>query len=415
MLRCQDSLQDVDDRQRHHAMRIAAKRLRYTVEIAKPVYGPALDEILAAVKRVQTLLGDIHDCDVWLEHLDAYAAAQRRQTIAAVGRAARFARLEAGINYLRQDRRCHRQQVFEEMVDYWRQLRQQGFWDNLVAVVAARLRGTAAAGRRQRRPCRRRRRPSSPQPLLRGDGPHDSGSKSNGETARRGCQPAIRSPSATCPAGRRGESQPIGRWRMHGAVEEVARPVSMRLGDSHSVSSRLTRPRRSSHAGPWSRHRRRFVAAEARRHGRAPWPPSTWGPTPSAWSSPRSCPTAASRSWSGLQRAVRLGQDAFRRGRLGAASMRAAVAVLRDYQQLLQLYQVERVRAVATSAAREAGNADTFLDRIFMATGLNVEVIGTSEESRLTVSAVLPGGGRRPGREPRRGPHRRRRRRQHAA
>ena len=68
--------------------------------------------------------------------------------------------------------------------------------------------------------------------------------------------------------------------------------------------------------------------------------------------------------------------------------MRAAVAVLRDYQQLLQLYKVERVRAVATSAAREAGNADTFLDRVFMATGLHVEVIGTSEESRLTVSAV---------------------------
>ena len=49
---------------------------------------------------------------------------------------------------------------------------------------------------------------------------------------------------------------------------------------------------------------------------------------------------------------------------------------------------MERVRAVATSAVREATNADTFLDRVFMATGLNVEVIATSEESRLTVSAV---------------------------
>ena len=89
-----------------------------------------------------------------------------------------------------------------------------------------------------------------------------------------------------------------------------------------------------------------------------------------------------------LQRAVRLGQDTFRRGRLGAASMRAAVAILRDYQRVLKLYRVERVRAVATSAAREASNADTFLDRIYIATGLKVEVIGTPEESRLTVSAV---------------------------
>jgi exopolyphosphatase/guanosine-5'-triphosphate,3'-diphosphate pyrophosphatase len=89
-----------------------------------------------------------------------------------------------------------------------------------------------------------------------------------------------------------------------------------------------------------------------------------------------------------LHRAVRLGQDTFRRGRLGGQSMRAAVAVLRDYRQLLDLYKVQRVRAVATSAVREAANADMFLDRVFMATELNVDVIDTSEESRLTVSAV---------------------------
>lgn len=89
-----------------------------------------------------------------------------------------------------------------------------------------------------------------------------------------------------------------------------------------------------------------------------------------------------------LQRAVRLGQDTFRRGRLGGETLRAAMAVLRDFKEIIDLYQVERVRAVATSAIREASNADTFLDRAFLATGLNFEVIDTSEESRLTVSAV---------------------------
>ncbi len=87
-------------------------------------------------------------------------------------------------------------------------------------------------------------------------------------------------------------------------------------------------------------------------------------------------------------RAARLGQDAFRRGRLGAASMRVALTILRDFHELLNLYKVEEVRAVATSAAREASNTDTFLDRIYLSTGLKVEVIGTPEESRLTVSAV---------------------------
>jgi exopolyphosphatase / guanosine-5'-triphosphate,3'-diphosphate pyrophosphatase len=89
-----------------------------------------------------------------------------------------------------------------------------------------------------------------------------------------------------------------------------------------------------------------------------------------------------------LQRTVRLGQDTFRRGRLGGESMRAALLVLRDYRRLLDLYKVEKIRAVATSAVREASNTDTFLDRVFMATRLQFEVIDTSEESRLTVSAV---------------------------
>jgi len=90
-----------------------------------------------------------------------------------------------------------------------------------------------------------------------------------------------------------------------------------------------------------------------------------------------------------LHRPVRLGQDTFVRGRLGGEAMRTAVSILRDFKKTLQLYQVQRVRAVATSAVREAMNADTFLDRIYLATGLTVEIIGPSEESRLTVSAVL--------------------------
>jgi exopolyphosphatase / guanosine-5'-triphosphate,3'-diphosphate pyrophosphatase len=89
-----------------------------------------------------------------------------------------------------------------------------------------------------------------------------------------------------------------------------------------------------------------------------------------------------------LQRAVRLGQDTFLRGRLTPATIRAAVAVLRDYRKLIDTYGVQRIRAVATSAVREAGNADAFLDRVLMITGLEVAVIDTSEESRLTVSAI---------------------------
>jgi exopolyphosphatase/guanosine-5'-triphosphate,3'-diphosphate pyrophosphatase len=87
-------------------------------------------------------------------------------------------------------------------------------------------------------------------------------------------------------------------------------------------------------------------------------------------------------------RAVRLGQDTFAQGRLQQRTMNAAVGILRDCRSILETYQVRHVRAVATSAVREASNGDTFLDRIYMATNIDVEVIDPSEESRLTVGAV---------------------------
>lgn len=94
-----------------------------------------------------------------------------------------------------------------------------------------------------------------------------------------------------------------------------------------------------------------------------------------------------------LRRAVRLGQDTFRGGRLRAETMRGAVSIMRDYRRVLNTYGVGRIQAVATSAVREATNGDTFLDRILMATGLDVSVISVTEEGRLTVSAVREAAG----------------------
>jgi exopolyphosphatase/guanosine-5'-triphosphate,3'-diphosphate pyrophosphatase len=89
-----------------------------------------------------------------------------------------------------------------------------------------------------------------------------------------------------------------------------------------------------------------------------------------------------------MQRTVHLGQDTFVTRRLSTPTMNAAISVLADFRQVLAAYQVQRIRAAATSAIREATNADTFLDRVYIACGLEVEVISTSEQSRLEVSAV---------------------------
>lgn len=88
------------------------------------------------------------------------------------------------------------------------------------------------------------------------------------------------------------------------------------------------------------------------------------------------------------QKDVHLGQDTFERGQLRLGTINAAIAVLSGFRRLLESYQAQQVRAVATSAVREAANADTFLDRVYTACGLDVEIITPSEESRLMVTAV---------------------------
>ena len=116
-----------------------------------------------------------------------------------------------------------------------------------------------------------------------------------------------------------------------------------------------------------------------------------------------------------LQRAVRLGQDTFRRGRLGGESMRAAIGVLRDYRQLLDLYKVEKVRAVATSAVREAANGGHVpRPRLH---GHAAERRGDRHLGGEPADGLrrAPGGGRRPGRQPAADADCRRGRRQHPA
>jgi CHAD domain-containing protein len=45
-----------------HRLRLATKRLRYTLELFRPCYGPGLETRLAVLRKVQQRLGDLNDC-----------------------------------------------------------------------------------------------------------------------------------------------------------------------------------------------------------------------------------------------------------------------------------------------------------------------------------------------------------------
>lgn len=71
-----------DASQAQHDMRIAAKRLRYLLEIFEPCLGEEASAARAAAKRLQGVLGDLHDCDLMLPKLEpipSTAALMRRR------------------------------------------------------------------------------------------------------------------------------------------------------------------------------------------------------------------------------------------------------------------------------------------------------------------------------------------------
>jgi exopolyphosphatase/guanosine-5'-triphosphate,3'-diphosphate pyrophosphatase len=87
-------------------------------------------------------------------------------------------------------------------------------------------------------------------------------------------------------------------------------------------------------------------------------------------------------------RGVLLGRDTFSSGVIRAETVDTALAAVEGLRKIIEGYGVTRVRAVATSAVREARNGDMFLDRIRGKTGIAFEIINEAEESRLVHLAV---------------------------
>src|SRR5579883_1523256 len=80
---------------------------------------------------------------------------------------------------------------------------------------------------------------------------------------------------------------------------------------------------------------------------------------------------------------TRLGEGVFRSNFLSPQSMAETVRVLRRFHRAAQRLGTDSVRAVATSALRDARNSQAFLEWVRSATGWTVEIISGIEEARL--------------------------------
>lgn len=81
---------------------------------------------------------------------------------------------------------------------------------------------------------------------------------------------------------------------------------------------------------------------------------------------------------------TRLGQDVGATGRLGDEGVERTLACLRSYREVLDANGVERLRAAATSAARDAANRDEFFDAVEEVVGVRPELLSGAEEGRLS-------------------------------
>ena len=122
-----------------HAMRIAAKRLRYTMEVFSPLYEDNLKEPLKAARETQDVLGDIHDCDVWGQYVPQFMEEERARTLEYFGHTRSFGRLAAGLLYLRKDRQEHRAERYQEFVEFWEQTQKRDVWGKLRQTLQSRL------------------------------------------------------------------------------------------------------------------------------------------------------------------------------------------------------------------------------------------------------------------------------------
>ncbi|MCL5023837.1 MAG: Ppx/GppA family phosphatase [Nitrospirae bacterium] len=84
-------------------------------------------------------------------------------------------------------------------------------------------------------------------------------------------------------------------------------------------------------------------------------------------------------------------------GMLGKENMRKSISALNAFTGSMARHGVTRVKAVGTSALREAKNSGEFIRKAFRATGIRVEVISGTREAELTAKGILMGFGKTEG------------------
>jgi exopolyphosphatase / guanosine-5'-triphosphate,3'-diphosphate pyrophosphatase len=78
---------------------------------------------------------------------------------------------------------------------------------------------------------------------------------------------------------------------------------------------------------------------------------------------------------------LRLGFDVFGKGQISTAKVEKIIKTIKAYKLLLDVYEVKHLKACATSAMRDASNADEIIKKVKTETGIQIEVISGDQEA----------------------------------
>ena len=87
---------------------------------------------------------------------------------------------------------------------------------------------------------------------------------------------------------------------------------------------------------------------------------------------------------------IRLGAEVFvGQGMISEYSIQRLIDALNAFQLLMKTHHVERFKACATSAMREARNGEEVVQKILQKTGIQIDIIGGKEEAAIISSTDL--------------------------
>jgi CHAD domain-containing protein len=107
-----------DDPRTAHKLRIAAKKLRYTAELAQPAFAKEMDALIDRLQPLQETLGQLHDADVHVAVVEKFLVRADAAT-------------QAGALTLLRDEMTRREQQAAGLADALGALRQERFLEEL--------------------------------------------------------------------------------------------------------------------------------------------------------------------------------------------------------------------------------------------------------------------------------------------